>query len=176
MHATTCTRSRLCCLHLKTTRLAGHLLILGVLVFSLGFVSDAGAMSYDRQRDAFLEAVALVETGGNARAVGGKGERGLYQFTRSTWHQHTKRSHHEAHDPGYSLTIARKHYDWLYANLSRKGFPPSPYWLAVAWNSGLTRTTSGRFPSMSRRYGERVSNLVFDSQRQLLAMNAPVRR
>ena len=176
MHATTCTRSRLCCLRLQSTRLAGRLLLLSAFVLGLGLASEAEATNYDRQRDAFLKAVAMVETGGNARAVGSKGERGLYQFTRLTWQQHTKRSHHEAHDPGYSLTIARKHYDWLYTNLSRKGFPPSPYWVAVAWNSGLTRTTTGRFPSMSRRYGERVSNLVFDSQRQLLAMNDNVRR
>ena len=151
--------------------MTGRLLAFSALILGFGLVSDAGAMNYDRQRDVFLDAVAIVETGGNPRAVGSKGERGLYQFTRATWQQHTKHSHYEAHDPKFSRMIAQKHYDWLYSNLSRRGFPPSPYWLAVAWNSGLSRTTKGKPPSMSRRYGERVSNLVFDSQRQLLAMN-----
>jgi soluble lytic murein transglycosylase-like protein len=145
--------------------------MLSGLLLITGLISRSDAATYDSQRDAFLEAVAMVETNGNPRAVGSLGERGLYQFTRTTWKQHTKRSHYAAHDPHYSTEIARKHYDWLYENLSEKGFPPSPYWLAVAWNSGLKRTTSGRFPSVSRRYAERVTNLVFDSQRQLLAMN-----
>ena len=136
-----------------------------------GLVSEARAANYEAQRDSFLSAVALVETGNNPRAVGSKGERGLYQFTRATWKQHTKLSHYKAHDPSYSQVIAKKHYDWLYSNLSLKGYPPSPYWLAVAWNTGLKRTTSGRFPRVSRRYAERVKNLVFDDQRQLLAMN-----
>lgn len=147
------------------------LALLGVLYLSGGLVGEAHATNYERQRDSFLSAVALVETGNNPRAVGSKGERGLYQFTRQTWKQHTKKSHYKAHDPSYSQVIAKKHYDWLYKNLTRKGYPASPYWIAVAWNSGLKRTTTGRAPGMSRRYAERVTNLVFDDQRQLLAMN-----
>lgn len=176
MHATNCKLLKPCCLRIGTVRLAGRLLMLGGLLLATGLISRSEAATYDNQRDAFLEAVAIVETNGNPRAVGSLGERGLYQFTRTTWTQHTKRSHYEAHDPNYSTVIAQKHYDWLYENLSDRGFPPSPYWIAVAWNSGLRRTTSGRFPSVSRRYAERVTNLVFDNQRQLLALNQAPRR
>lgn len=176
MHATNCTTLKPSCLRMGTVRLAGRLLMLGGLLLVSGLVTQSDAVTYDNQRDAFLEAVAIVETNGNPRAVGSLGERGLYQFTRTTWKQHTKRSHYEAHDPNYSTVIARKHYDWLYQHLSNRGFPPSPYWLAVAWNSGLKRTTSGRFPSVSRQYAERVTNLVFDSERQLLVMNRVPRR
>ncbi len=175
MHATNCTTLKTSYPRMGTSRQAGRFLILSGLLM-VGLFSQAGAVTYDGQRDAFLEAISIVETNGNPRAIGSLGERGLYQFTRATWRQHTKRSHYEAHDPSYSKIIARKHYDWLYANLSDRGFPPSPYWLAVAWNSGLKRTTSGRFPSVSRKYAERVTNLVFDSQQHLLAMNRTSRR
>jgi hypothetical protein len=159
------------CLYIRRSFKIQFLPLLGLLFLSDGLVGQARATNYEAQRNSFLSDVALVETGNNPRAVGSKDERGLYQFTRQTWRQHTKLSHYKAHDPSYSKQIAKKHYDWLYNNLSLKGYPPSAYWLAVAWNTGLKRTVTGRFPRISRRYAERVKILVFNDQRELLATN-----
>jgi len=111
-------------------------------------------------RNAFLAAIAEVETGGNTRAVGRNGERGLYQFRSVVWRQYTSRSFFDAHNPTLSYYVAVKHFDWLFEGFHRNGKQPTPYTMAAAWNSGLTRVLSGRLPSSTRSYAERVSNIV----------------
>ena len=137
----------------------------GALVASLGLVfgmpsdlSADDAISIDR--DAFLKAIAEVETGGNPRAVGRLGERGLYQFRKETWRQHTRRSFFEAHNPNVSYQVASQHFDWLYDGLVRNGVRPTNYLLAAAWNAGLSRALSGNASKSTRNYARRVANIA----------------
>ncbi len=53
-----------------------------------------------------LKAIAQVESRGNPRRVGRLGERGLYQFRRDTWRQHTRENFYRAHHPGVATAGA----------------------------------------------------------------------
>lgn len=116
-------------------------------------------------RGAFLRAIAQVETGGNARAVGRQGERGMYQFSRTTWRLHTSQSFQNAHHPTISYAVAERHFEWLHAGLIRAGRQPTPYLMAAAWNAGLSRAVGGRLPASTRDYATRVTNIVVAQQR-----------
>lgn len=120
----------------------------------------SAAEAVDTERETFLRAVAEVETGGNARAIGRRGERGMFQFTRTTWRLHTRRAFADAHIPSVSFDVAARHYDWLYDGLLRNGRTPTPYLMAAAWNAGLGRVVSGQLPRSSRDYATRVTNIV----------------
>jgi soluble lytic murein transglycosylase-like protein len=111
-------------------------------------------------REAFLRAIAEVETGGNSRAVGRRGERGMYQFGRTTWRQYTSRPHADAHNATVAHGIAVRHFDWLQAEIARSGRQPTAYLMAAAWNGGLGRVLGARMPSATRDYATRVSNLT----------------
>ena len=111
-------------------------------------------------RDAFLRAIAEVETGNNPRRVGRMGERGPYQFRAATWQQHTRQPFRDAHNPAIAHAVASRHYDWIMQQLERNGRPATPYMVAAAWNSGVTRVSSGRIPAASRDYAQRVVNLA----------------
>jgi hypothetical protein len=110
-----------------------------------------------------LRAIAEVETRSNPRRVGQLGERGMYQFRRETWRQHTAEDFRRAHHPEISTTVARRHYDWITRELRHRGYEGTPYEVALAWNAGLHRVLSGRVPSRSRHYAERVANLAAGS-------------
>jgi hypothetical protein len=112
------------------------------------------------ERDAFLNAIAQVETGGNTRAIGRQGERGMFQFNRTTWRLHTKRAFQDAHDPQVAYSVAVRHYEWLFDGFVRNGREPTPYLMAAAWNAGLSRALSGRPPAATRDYARRVVNIV----------------
>lgn len=151
-----------------------------ILALGLGSTSLARARSAQSiiDRDAFLSAIAEVETGGNVHAVGRHGERGQYQFRKNVWRQYTTRSFFDAHNPTLSYYVALKHFDWLYDGFLRNGRTPTPYLMAAAWNGGLSRTLSGRLPSSTRSYAQRVSNIIAvteASSRQIAAIDAPRR-
>jgi len=152
----------------ETTRpsVRGHIAkrfaVLGfALVLWFGGTERASAAELnDMDRDTFLRAIAEVETGGNARAIGRKGERGMFQFTRTTWRLHSQRAFADAHIPSVSFAVAARHYDWLVDGLVRNGRQPTPYLLAAAWNAGLGRVVNGQLPRSSRDYASRVVNIV----------------
>ena len=113
--------------------------------------------------DLVLRAIAQVESRGNPACVGRMGERGLYQFRRSTWRQHTREDFRRAHHPEISTLVAMRHYEWIVRSLRAHGRPGTPYEVALAWNAGLSRVLSGKIPSGSRHYAQRVANLVSQS-------------
>jgi hypothetical protein len=121
-----------------------------------------------------LSAIAEVETGGDTRAVGQHGERGLYQFRSGVWKQYTNRSFFQAHNPDVAHTVAEKHFEWLYNGFVRNGRQPTVYMMAAAWNGGLNRALSGRLPKTTRSYAQRVSNIVSISESQQVASVEPV--
>jgi len=132
----------------------------GVVLASVLVQGAVAASAQTFDREAFLKAVAEVETGGNPRAIGRFGERGLYQFGRATWTRHTKRAFVDAHDPAIAHDIAVKHFVWLYGRLEANGATPDAYRMAVAWNGGLGRAISGRAPKSTRDYARRVAVLA----------------
>lgn len=143
----------------RLVRFARSAAVAFALVFALSAVREAAA-AQDNGRDAFLRAIAEVETGNNPRKVGRLGERGQYQFRLATWRQHTKRPFGEAHSPSIAHAVASRHYDWILQTLQRNGKQPTPFMIAAAWNSGVTRVSSGRIPAVSRDYAQRVVNLA----------------
>ncbi len=131
------------------------------LALWFGAVETASAAEVTAgEREAFLRAIAEVETGGNPRAIGSRGERGMFQFTRTTWRLHSRRAFGDAHIPSVSFAVANQHYDWIHDGLIRNGRQPTPYLMAAVWNAGLGRVVSGRVPSSSRDYATRVVNIV----------------
>ena len=145
-----------------SSRLArwGRAAVLGcTMILAAGSLS-AASTGHDDGRDAFLRAVAEVETGNNPRKIGRLGERGQYQFRLKTWRQHTRRPFGEAHHPTIAHQVASRHYDWILQTLERNGRRATPYMIAAAWNSGVSRVSSGRIPAASRDYAERVVNLA----------------
>lgn len=109
---------------------------------------------------AVLRAIAEVESRGNPACVGRLGERGLYQFRRDTWRQHTRENFARAHHPAISTTVAHRHYDWIARELRKRGFEGSPYEIALAWNAGLQRVLAGRASASAHHYAQRVANLA----------------
>lgn len=107
-----------------------------------------------------LRAIAEVESRGNPRRVGRLGERGLYQFRRDTWRQHTREHFTRAHHPGVATAVARRHYHWIRRQLQANGRQATPYEVALAWNAGVTNVISGRAPARAHGYAQRVVNLA----------------
>lgn len=146
------------------SRLFSH--FLGVLLALTTWLSvparahAQGSRTSSIDRDAFLRAISEVESGGNSRAVGPSGERGMFQFRRSTWRQYTRRSFYEAHKASVATAVAAKHFEWLLDGFYRNGRTPTPYLVAAAWNAGLSKTLSGNMPRATRDYARRVSNIV----------------
>lgn len=96
----------------------------------------------------FLEAVALVETGGDARKVGRAGERGAFQMTPAV----------VASCGGYGAKEAAHYARWLELQLVHGGIDPLPYNLALAWNAGPGAVRRGTATMASYDYALRVKN------------------
>ncbi|MBA4137162.1 MAG: hypothetical protein C0518_07590 [Opitutus sp.] len=112
------------------------------------------------ERAETLRAINLVENPTNHPRRGSKGELGPYQFRSQTWRLHTNRSFNLAVVREHADEIAVKHYEWIKRGLVDAGIDPTPFNIALAWNSGLGAVLRGRVPTVSYNYAERVSNLV----------------
>jgi hypothetical protein len=132
------------------------LLKLLLLVTILGFAAQAGAA--DRWET--LRAINWVENPTNQTQVGRFGELGPYQFRPATWRMHTDRPFRQAIDRAAADEIAVKHYEWIKRTLAQAGVEPNVFNIAMAWNCGADAVLSGRAPSVSYQYAERVANLV----------------
>ncbi len=129
----------------------------GVLWFVLlAVVASAGAST----RWATLEAIRNLENPHNVTRPGPRGELGAYQFRAATWRMHTAIPFHQAVDRETSEQIAVRHYEWLKRGLAAGRKPPTPYYIALAWNGGLSAAVSGKSPRAAHRYAERAANLA----------------
>lgn len=133
-----------------------HLLKFLLLVSLLGFTSVAAAA--DRWET--LRAINWVENPTNQTHVGRFGELGPYQFRPATWRMHTDKPFRQAIDRAVADEVAVKHYEWIKRTFEQAGVDPSVFNIAMAWNCGVDAVLSGRAPSVSYNYAERVSNLV----------------
>ncbi len=107
-----------------------------------------------------LRAINWVENPTNHTRRGAYGELGPYQFRPQTWRMHTKKPFSLAVERAHADEIAVKHYEWLRRELREAGIDPSPYNIALAWNSGIGAVTNGRVPRVTYDYANRVTNLV----------------
>lgn len=140
----------------------------GLLSFYLSALAADGEAA---DRSATLEAIRNLENPRNLTRPGPKGELGPYQFRAATWRMHTTLPFAQALDRAAADRVAELHYDWIRRGLGRAGLPGSPYYVALAWNSGLEAAVSGRAPRSAHRYAERAANLatVLQQERSLAA-------
>lgn len=129
-------------------------LVLVTVLFGLG----SRAAGSDRWET--LRAINWVENPTNHTRYGSKGELGPYQFRPGTWRLHTKRPFRQAVDRAAADEVAAAHYDWICEQLQNAGIRPTITHVAMAWNCGVNAVIQGRVPTVSRRYAERVRNLV----------------
>ncbi|HYC70876.1 MAG TPA: hypothetical protein VEB66_06695 [Opitutaceae bacterium] len=142
--------------------------VLVLTLAALAFLAPAGAA----ERWKVLKAINWVENPTNHGRYGPKGELGPYQFRASTWKAYTSKPFSYAVKREYADEVAVRHYEWIKRGLADAGLEPSPYNIALAWNSGLGAVTSGRVPKSTYRYADQVRNLVEVMHRQAPA--APV--
>ncbi len=114
----------------------------------------------DSQEEAFLGATRLRESNNQDWMTGRFGERGSYQFRRSTWRLHTSASFDLAYNRAVADSIAHRHYKWLVKTLERNGVAATPYNIACAWNGGAGAVARGTVSRAAREYGECVNNLT----------------
>ena len=111
--------------------------------------------------NAVLRGIRIVETQDQLHPPRGKlGERGPYQFRRSTWRMQTSSSFDLAENREVSNTVARRYYAWIEAQLKANGLEPSSYNVALAWNAGVNAVIRGNIPAVSHDYATRVLNLA----------------
>ncbi len=148
-----------------------QLTIFVLMVLALGFTIKAGAA--DRWET--LRAINWVENPTNQTGAGRFGELGPYQFRSSTWRMHTSKPFSLANQRAVADEVAVKHYEWIKRTLERAGVEASAFNIAMAWNCGVDAVLSGRAPSVSFRYAERVTNLVetFKERAQSLVEESP---
>lgn len=105
--------------------------------------------------------IRIVETQDKPYPPRGKlGERGSYQFRRSTWRMHTSSSFDLAENREVAYTVAKRHYVWIEAQLKANGIESSPYNVALAWNAGVNAVIRGKVPDVAYDYATRVLNIA----------------
>jgi hypothetical protein len=138
-----------------------------VFVLALLFpLADARAT----ERWATLEAIHQLENPNDTAAPGPCGELGPYQFREQTWKMHTIAPFSRALDRHSSDAVAVKHYEWLKAELARRGIPVNPYTIALAWNGGLRAVVQPDPAASVVDYATRVANLAADFESHQVAV------
>ncbi len=84
-----------------------------------------------------LEAISMIETGNNDRAVGRAGEISRYQIKPIVWHYYTDSSSYR--DPRIAKWVAAQHLQELETTFrSKTGREPTDFDRYVLWNGGFT--------------------------------------
>ncbi len=122
------------------------------------------------ERWATLEAIHQLENPRDTPQPGPCGELGPYQFRENTWRMHTVAPFTRALDRHSSDAVAVKHYEWLRAELERRGVPVSPYTIALAWNGGLRAVTEPDPPAAAVDYATRAANLAAEFESHEVAL------
>lgn len=128
------------------------LFVIGVLAFTI----QASAA----ERWETLRAINWIENPTNQTKPGRFGELGPYQFRSSTWRMHTNKPFQLALKRAEADEIAVVHYEWIKRTFDRAGVETSAFNIAMAWNCGAEAVISGRVPTASYQYAQRVTNLM----------------
>lgn len=126
------------------------------------------------ERAETLRAINWVENPTNHTRRGSKGELGPYQFRVNTWRLHTAKPFELAVVREHADEVAAKHYEWIKQGLLEVGIAPTPFNIALAWNSGLGAVQRGRVPTVSYNYAQRVANLVEAQHHQAALAATPI--
>ena len=129
-----------------------------LLIITTVFAFTIKAEASDRWET--LRAINWVENPTNQTKVGRFGELGPYQFRPATWRMHTDKPFCLAIQREEADAVAVKHYEWIKHAFEEAGVEVNAFNIALAWNSGVDAVLSGRSPSSSYNYAERVTNLV----------------
>jgi hypothetical protein len=122
------------------------------------------------ERWATLEAIHQLENPYDTAKPGPCGELGPYQFREQTWRMHTVAPFTQALNRHSSDAVAVKHYEWLKAELVRRGIEVKPYTIALAWNGGLGAVIESDPPASVVDYATRVANLAADFESHEVAL------
>jgi hypothetical protein len=114
------------------------------------------------ERWATLEAIHELENPSDSSQPGQRGELGPYQFREQTWKMYTRAPFSRALDRHSSDAVAVKHYNWLKAELERRGVEASPYRIALAWNGGIGAVFDDHPASAAMDYASRAANIAAD--------------
>lgn len=104
----------------------------------------------------FLQALVLVESGGNPRAVGAAGERGAYQLTPAV----------AMSAGGYSTRAAEREVRRIVVALEHMGVDPLPFNVYLAYNAGLGAVRRGQAPDVSYQRAQRLVQLMERIERE----------
>jgi hypothetical protein len=137
-------------------------------VFVLTFLS-ATTGAFATERWATLEAIHQLENPRDSDLPGNLGELGAYQFREQTWKMHTAAPFRRALDRRSSDAVAVKHYDWIKAELEKRGITVTPYMIALAWNGGIKAVLEGHPPAPAVDYASRAANLALYFEKSELA-------
>jgi len=121
------------------------------------------------ERWATLEAIHELENPRNVSEPGQCGELGAYQFREQTWRMYTQAPFSRALDRRASDAVAVKHYNWIKAELGRRGVDSSPYRIALAWNGGISAVFDPNPSAAAMDYASRAANIAADIESKELA-------
>jgi hypothetical protein len=138
--------------------LRAPLLARAVPVFAAAVLMAAPALASERW--ATLEAIHQLENPSNSEEPGTFGELGAYQFREETWKMHTTAPFSRALNRRSSDAVAVKHYEWIKAELERRGVTATPYRIALAWNGGIRAVFVENPPAVAVDYASRAANLA----------------
>jgi hypothetical protein len=122
-----------------------------ILCCLLALAASAGAADapYVTFPDRMLAAIAAVETGNQARAIGAMRERSAWQLTEATWKRYTREPFEKATtDPELARIVALANLARIGADLARQGRPLTAFNIARRWN-----------PHAGVEYAQRVANV-----------------
>ena len=123
-------------------------------------IVGALTMTGQASTNAVLRGIRIVETQDQLHPPRGKlGERGPYQFRRSTWRMHTSSNFELSENREVANTVAKRHYAWIEAQLQANGIEVSSYNVALAWNAGVNAVIRGNAPAVAHDYATRVINI-----------------
>jgi hypothetical protein len=130
----------------------------------------APALGHASERWATLEAIHQLENPSDTSRPGPCGELGAYQFREQTWRMHTLAPFRRALDRTLSDAVAVKHYDWIKAELLRRGIAVSPYTVALVWNGGIRAVLDPNPAASIADYAARAANIAGELQSRELAL------
>jgi hypothetical protein len=137
-----------------------------VLVVSCLLVATQARAS---ERWTTLEAIHQLENPRDTEEPGSRGELGAYQFREQTWRMYTQAPFACALDRRSSDAVAVKHYDWIKAELERRGIAATPYKVALAWNGGIRAALDKNPTRAAVDYASRVANIAAELEKGELA-------
>ena len=152
-----------------------------IVILVLGMLSAEAGLSK-------LEAISMIESGNNDRAVGGAGEVSRYQIMPRLWRRYTTSVAYT--DAGLSTHVANRHLAYLETVFQNQtGREATDFDLYVLWNAGPTyyarigfsaarvhpviRERAGRFVNLRQMQEHQLALLA--PQRSILAVGGVTR-